>query len=210
MTRILLKGLLNKSLRRLFDIVFALCGLILLLPVFLILAIWIKLDSTGPVLYKQVRVGKKLKDFWLVKFRSMRTDADRGRLITVGNRDARITRAGYFIRKYKLDELPQLWNVLKGDMSIVGPRPEVRKYVELYTPQQKMILFSVRPGITDFATIEYADENTILSKVNDPEAFYISDVMPAKIKLNTIFIENPTFTNYIRIIFRTIKKLFIS
>lgn len=208
MNRILFKGLLNKTLRRLFDVVLAFFGLVILSPFLCLVAIWIKLDSKGPVFYKQIRIGKGEKEFRLFKFRSMRTDADSSRQITVGFNDSRITRAGYYLRKFKIDELPQLFNVLKGDMSIVGPRPEVKKYVNLYTLKQKMILFSIRPGITDFATIEYSNENDLLSKASDPEAFYISDVMPAKMKMNLIFIENPTFTNYIRIILRTLIKIF--
>lgn len=210
MSIILFKGWLNQSLRRLFDILFSITGLLVFSPVMIIVAVWILADSKGPVLYRQIRVGRAEKDFWLYKFRSMRTDADKGSKITIGERDPRVTKAGYFIRKYKLDELPQLFNVLKGEMSFVGPRPEVKRYVEMYSLKDKMILFSVRPGITDNATIQYVDENAVLSQAADPESYYVSEVMPAKIRLNSIFIENPTFANYIRIIFRTVKKVFIS
>ena len=148
---------------RFFDFILSLVGLVVLAPIFIVLAIWIKIDSKGPVFYKQVRVGQNGIDFGLFKFRSMVVDADKKGLITVGGRDPRITRSGYFIRKYKLDELPQLINVLLGDMSLVGPRPEVRKYVELYTDEQQKVL-SVKPGITDYASIEYMDENEILGK----------------------------------------------
>lgn len=158
-------------------------GLILLSPVFLVVSIWIKIDSSGPVFYRQVRVGKNGYDFKLLKFRSMRVGSDAKGLITIGGRDARITKVGYFIRKYKLDELPQLINVFVGNMSLVGPRPEVRKYVDLYTSEQRKVL-SVKPGITDYASIEYVDENEILGKATDPEKIYIEQIMPDKIKYN--------------------------
>ena len=168
---------------RFFDIVFSLLGILLLSPVFLFLYIAICLESKGGGFYKQLRVGQYGRDFYVYKFRSMRVGADKKGLITVGGRDPRITHTGYFIRKYKLDELPQLFNVLKGDMSLVGPRPEVRKYVDLYTDDQKRVL-SVRPGITDYASIEYVDENTILGKASDPDKAYIEQIMPDKIRYN--------------------------
>ena len=174
---------------RFFDFILSLVGLVVLAPIFIVLAIWIKIDSKGPVFYKQVRVGQNSIDFGLFKFRSMVVDADKKGLITVGGRDPRITRSGYFIRKYKLDELPQLINVLVGDMSLVGPRPEVRKYVDLYTDEQQKVL-SVKPGITDYASIEYMDENEILGKSNDPEKTYIEEIMPEKIKYNMKYIQN--------------------
>ena len=142
------------------DIVFSFFGLLLLSPVFLIVALWIVIDNPGPIFYRQQRVGKDGHDFGLLKFRSMRVGADKMSLITIGDHDPRVTRAGYYIRKYKLDELPQLWNVFIGDMSLVGPRPEVRRYVDLYTAEQRKVL-SVRPGITDYASIEYIDENRL-------------------------------------------------
>lgn len=197
---------MNNFLIRWFDVVGSVIGLILLSPVLLLLAVWIKLDSTGPVFFTQLRVGKDDRDFKLYKFRSMRMDGVGGQL-TVGMRDPRVTKAGFFIRKYKLDELPQLINVLKGDMSLVGPRPEVRKFVNFYTEAQKKAVLSVRPGITDIATIEYSDENKLLSEVSDPEKHYISEIMPAKINLNLIFINNPTFIHYLRIILKTILKI---
>jgi lipopolysaccharide/colanic/teichoic acid biosynthesis glycosyltransferase len=138
----------------------------------------------------------------------MHTDADRKGLITVGMKDPRVTKVGVLLRRYKLDELPQLLNVLKGQMSLVGPRPEVRRYTEYYTPAEQMIVLSVKPGITDVASIEYSLENELLSNVSDPEKYYVNEVLPAKVKLNLIFIENPTFGNYLRIIFRTLGKLF--
>ena len=191
---------------RFFDFILSLVGLVVLAPIFIVLAIWIKIDSNGPVFYKQVRVGQNGIDFGLFKFRSMVVDADKKGLITVGGRDPRITRSGYFIRKYKLDELPQLINVLVGDMSLVGPRPEVRKYVELYTDEQQKVL-SVKPGITDYASIEYMDENEILGKSNDPEKTYIEEIMPEKIKYNMKYIQNKNVSEYFKIIFLTLLKI---
>ena len=178
---------------RFFDFILSLVGLVVLAPIFIVLAIWIKIDSKGPVFYKQVRVGQNGIDFGLFKFRSMVVDADKKGLITVGGRDPRITRSGYFIRKYKLDELPQLINVLLGDMSLVGPRPEVRKYVELYTDEQQKVL-SVKPGITDYAS-------------NDPEKTYIEEIMPEKIKYNMKYIQNKNVSEYFKIIFLTLLKI---
>ena len=191
---------------RFFDFVLSLVGLVILAPIFIVLAVWIKIDSMGPVFYKQIRVGQNGKDFGLFKFRSMVVDADKKGLITVGGRDPRITRSGYFIRKYKLDELPQLINVLVGDMSLVGPRPEVKKYVELYTDEQQKVL-SVKPGITDYASIEYMDENEILGKSTDPEKIYIEEIMPEKIKYNMKYIKNRSLIEYFKIIFLTVLKI---
>ncbi|MGL4582379.1 MAG: sugar transferase, partial [Flavobacterium sp.] len=144
-------------MKRLFDIISSGIGLIMLSPIFLFLGLWIKIDSPGPIFYKQVRVGKNGKDFKIFKFRSMRQGSDKQGLITVGGRDSRVTNSGYYIRKYKLDEFPQLINVFAGDMSVVGPRPEVRKYVDLYNEEQLRVL-TVRPGITDIASIKYRNE----------------------------------------------------
>ena len=191
---------------RFFDFILSLVGLVVLAPIFIVLVIWIKIDSKGPVFYKQVRVGQSGIDFGLFKFRSMVVDADKKGLITVGGRDPRITRSGYFIRKYKLDELPQLINVLVGDMSLVGPRPEVRKYVDLYTDEQQKVL-SVKPGITDYASIEYMDENEILGKSSDPEKTYIEEIMPEKIKYNMKYIQNKNVSEYFKIIFLTLLKI---
>jgi putative undecaprenyl-phosphate galactose phosphotransferase len=191
---------------RFFDFVLSLVGLVILAPIFIVLAVWIKIDSVGPVFYKQIRVGQNGKDFGLFKFRSMVVDADKKGLITVGGKDPRITRSGYFIRKYKLDELPQLINVLVGDMSLVGPRPEVRKYVELYDDEQNKVL-SVKPGITDYASIEYMDENEILGKSTDPEKTYIEEIMPEKIKYNMKYIKNRSLIEYFKIIFLTVLKI---
>lgn len=194
---------------RFFDILLSSIGLIVLFPIFLILSIWIKLDSKGPVFYNQNRVGKNNYDFMLYKFRSMITDADKkGLLITVGGKDPRVTKSGYFIRKYKLDELPQLINVFKGNMSLVGPRPEVRKYVDMYNDEQRKVL-SIRPGITDYASIEYMDENRILGESQDPEKSYVEFIMPEKIKFNMRYIENQSVGEYLKIIFMTIWKIFV-
>ncbi len=181
------------------DIVFSAIGLLLLSPLFLIVYILIRCESKGGGFYCQQRVGKDGRLFGLYKFRSMRTGSDKKGLITVGGHDSRITRMGYFIRKYKIDELPQLWNVLKGDMSLVGPRPEVKKYVDLYTEEQRRVL-SVRPGITDYASIEYVDENEILGNAEDPDRVYVEEIMPAKIKLNMRYIENRNLNEYFKII----------
>jgi len=187
---------------RFLDILFSLLGLIILLPVFLIVAVLIECSSKGPVFFLQKRVGKGNRDFSLIKFRTMYHDADRKGLLTVGQRDPRITPVGYFLRKYKIDELPQLINVLKGDMSLVGPRPEVRKYVDLYNDEQRQIL-NFRPGITDLASIKYVNENEILSQAEDPEAYYIQHIMPDKIRLNLEYLRQPTLKKYFSIIFKT-------
>lgn len=181
-------------------------GLIVLFPFMFIVYILIRLESTGGGFYRQQRVGKDGKDFMLFKFRSMRVGADKGSLITVGGHDSRITRMGYFIRKYKIDELPQLLNVLKGDMSLVGPRPEVRKYVDMYTNDQLRVL-SVKPGITDYASILYADENEILGKADNPDKVYIEQIMPDKIRLNMKYIDNQSVREYFTIIFLTLKRI---
>jgi lipopolysaccharide/colanic/teichoic acid biosynthesis glycosyltransferase len=165
--------------------------------------LWVGLSSKGGVFYKQIRVGKNNKDFKLYKFRSMRVNSDKQGLLTVGSKDSRITKAGYFIRKYKIDELPQLFNVLKGDMSFVGPRPEVRRYVDLYSKEQMKVL-SVRPGITDPASIKYRNENDILSSASNPEEYYIQHIMPDKLKINIDYINTQTFIKDIKIIFQTI------
>lgn len=191
---------------RVFDIVFSGIGLILLSPLFLIVYILIRLESKGGGFYSQERIGKDGVPFKLYKFRSMRTGADKGSLITVGGHDPRITKMGYFIRKYKIDELPQLWNVFIGDMSLVGPRPEVERYTRLYTDEQKKVL-SVRPGITDWASIEYVDENVILGQAEDPDKAYIEQIMPDKIRYNMKWIENQGVVEYFKIIFSTFFKI---
>lgn len=191
---------------RLLDILFSFAGLVVLSPILLVVYILIRTESPGGGFYRQQRVGKDGKMFGLLKFRSMRTGSDKQGLITVGGHDSRITRIGYFIRRYKIDELPQLLNVLKGDMSLVGPRPEVKKYVDMYTAEQRRVL-SVKPGITDYASIEYADENEILGRADDPDKAYVEQIMPDKIRLNMRYIENHNSREYFKIIFLTIKKI---
>ena len=191
------------DLTRFFDILFATMGIILLSPVFLVLALIIALTSKGPIIFKQVRVGRYNKDFRLYKFRSMFINAEQKGQLTVGGRDSRITWIGYYLRKFKMDELPQLFNVLKGEMSLVGPRPEVRKYVDYYTPEQQQVL-SVLPGITDYASIAYRNENEILANAANPEQTYIQEILPHKIELNMRYIRNKTVGNYFSIIFNTI------
>lgn len=189
-------------MKRLFDIIASGCGLLVLSPILIIVAIWIKLDSEGPVFYRQVRVGRYNKDFRIFKFRSMRIGSDKGSLVTIGGRDPRITRSGYFIRKFKIDELPQLFNVFIGDMSLVGPRPEVRHYVDYWTSEQMRVL-DVRPGITDPASIRFRNENELLAEAEDPEKYYIEVIMQEKIKLYLEYVDNVSFWYDIRLIFRT-------
>jgi lipopolysaccharide/colanic/teichoic acid biosynthesis glycosyltransferase len=189
-------------MKRIFDILASGFGLFVLSPLFLILAIWIKLDSKGPVFYRQVRVGRHNKDFRIFKFRSMRVGSDKGSLVTIGGRDPRVTRSGYFIRKFKLDEFPQLINVFVGDMSLVGPRPEVRHYVDFWTPEQMHVL-DVRPGITDPASIKFRNENELLEKAEDPERYYIDVIMQDKIKLYLEYVEKHNFFYDLGLIFKT-------
>lgn len=191
-------------MKRLFDIVASGFGLLVLSPLLLILAIWIKLDSAGPIFYRQVRVGRGNKDFRIFKFRSMRVGSDKGSLVTIGGRDPRVTRSGYYIRKYKFDELPQLINVLLGDMSIVGPRPEVRHYVDYWTPEQMHVL-DVRPGITDPASIRFRNENELMAAADDPESYYIHVIMQEKIKLYLEYVQNASFWYDIKLIFQTFR-----
>ena len=192
-------------LKRIFDIILSLFGLIILLPFMLIIAIFIKLDSKGPVFFKQLRVTKNGREFKIFKYRTMRVGSDKYSQITVG-KDDRITKIGSFLRKYKLDEIPQLINVLIGDMSLVGPRPEVPKYVAFYTDEQKEIL-KVRAGITDYASIEFSNENDLLALEEDPEKAYIEKVMPKKIELNKKYLSEISILTDIRIILLTIKKI---
>ncbi len=191
---------------RFFDVLLSGLGLIILSPLLLVIYIIIRLSSKGPGFYSQKRIGKNGVPFRLYKFRSMRTGADKGHLITVGGRDSRITKVGYYIRKYKLDELPQLWNVFIGQMSLVGPRPEVERYVRLYTAEQRVVL-SVRPGITDYASIAFSDENLILGQSENPEKMYVNQIMPKKIEYNLQYINNRTLGEYFKIIFKTFCKI---
>jgi lipopolysaccharide/colanic/teichoic acid biosynthesis glycosyltransferase len=194
-------------LKRLFDLIASIIGLIILLPIFLIIAIIIKTNSKGPVFYRQWRVGLNNSEFRVFKFRSMYMDADKRGLLTVGGRDPRVTPIGYYLRKYKIDELPQLINVLIGDMSLVGPRPEVRKYVDYYTAEQMKVL-TVKPGMTDNASIEFIDENELLSKAEDPEEYYIKELIPLKTKIYLAYVENQSFLIDLQIIFKTVVKIF--
>ncbi|GAA0874467.1 sugar transferase [Wandonia haliotis] len=193
-------------MKRCFDIVVSLIILSVFLPFGILIALAIKLDSKGTIFYRQERVGKNGKVFRLLKFRTMRTDADKAGKLTVGMRDPRITRIGYFLRKTKLDEFTQFWNVLIGDMSIVGPRPEVQEYVNLYTPQQREIL-TVRPGITDYASLEYFHENEILGAAENPRETYIHEVMPAKLDLNKKYLQNPTLLHDLKLMWMTFVKV---
>lgn len=195
-------------MKRFFDIISSIIGLVVLSPIFLVLAFWIKFDSKGPVFYRQIRVGKKGEDFKIFKFRSMRQGSDKKGLITVGGRDPRVTKSGFYIRKYKLDEFPQLINVLIGDMSIVGPRPEVRKYVNLYTADQLKVL-SVKPGITDIASIKYRNENEILENAQDPDKMYVEVIMPDKLKYNLEYISKQSIIFDLKLIFLTIKEILV-
>lgn len=195
-------------MKRLFDIIASGLGLIVLSPLFAVLAVWIKADSKGPVFYRQTRVGRNNRDFRLYKFRSMRPDSDKLGLITVGGHDPRVTRSGYYIRKYKLDEFPQLINVFIGNMSLVGPRPEVRKYVDMYTPEQMRVL-SVRPGITSLASIRYRNENDILAAAEDPDRCYIEQVMPDKLAIDLEYVDRATLWNDIRLIFSTFREIIV-
>ncbi|MCB0698587.1 MAG: sugar transferase [Chitinophagales bacterium] len=193
-------------MKRLFDLILSLVGIIVLSPLLIYIAVRIKFDSKGNVFYRQLRVGKHGREFYLYKFRTMHPGSDTMNLLTYGLTDNRITGFGAFIRKYKLDELPQLFNVLLGEMSIVGPRPEVKKYVDMYNEEQRQIL-NVKPGITDLASIRYIDESTLLAEQPEPERYYIEHVMPEKIRLNNTFITSPSLVNYFYIIGLTIKKL---
>lgn len=194
-------------MKRLFDILFSLLVLIIGLPFGLLIMICIAVDSRGNVIYKQKRVGRNNVDFQLYKFRTMCSDADKGSQITVSDHDARITKIGAFLRKYKLDEFPQFLNILKGEMSIVGPRPEVRKYVEMYTPEQMRVL-SVRPGLTDYASIRYVNENALLAASENPEETYIHEIMPDKLNLNLKYVDEQSLWVDIKIMWQTVFAIF--
>lgn len=190
--------------KRLFDILLSALGLLLLSPVLLATAVWVKLDSPGPALFKQQRIGRHGRPFAIHKFRTMRVDAPSlGPQITVGA-DPRITRSGATLRRYKLDELPQLWDVLRGAMSLVGPRPEVARYVALYPDDMRQLILSVRPGITDLASIEYRDESAVLARASDPERSYVEEVMPAKLALAAQYVRTQSLAGDLRLILRTI------
>ena len=193
-------------MKRLFDIFFSSIVLLLFLPFGIIIALIILFTSSGGVFYIQERIGKNGKPFGLFKFRTMRKDSDKVGKLTVGMRDPRITRIGYFIRKFKLDEFPQFINVLMGQMSVVGPRPEVKEYTDLYTPNQKEVL-CVKPGITDYASLQYYDENRLLGESKNPRETYINEIMPAKIELNRKYIDNPTLGQDFKIVWLTFLKV---
>lgn len=193
-------------MKRIFDIFFSSLILLVFLPFGIIIAILIALSSRGPIFYKQERIGLHSKPFFLLKFRSMKVDADKQGKLTVGMRDPRITRIGYFLRKSKLDEFPQFINVLKGEMSIVGPRPEVQEYVDLYTEEQRKVL-TVKPGITDYASLEYFKENELLGKSKDAQKTYVEEVMPAKLELNLRYISETGVTKDLHIMWRTFLKV---
>lgn len=192
----------TESILRAIDFCLAAIGLLFLSPVFAVIGVLIKINSKGPVFFKQQRVGKGDKNFYIYKFRTMRNDADRFGALTVGSNDHRITSIGYYLRKYKFDEFPQLINVVKGEMSLVGPRPEIRRYVDLYSAEQRKVL-SVRPGITDFASIKYRNESDTLKNAQNPEAFYIEEIMPEKIELSKYYIDNRSISCYFNIIIKT-------
>jgi len=194
-------------MKRLFDLILSISFLLILSPAFIFISLWILLDSSGGVFYSQLRVGRKNRDFKMFKFRSMRPESDSKGLLTVGGQDPRVTRAGFYLRKTKMDELPQLLNILKGEMSFVGPRPEVRNYVEYYSEEQMNVL-NVRPGLTDYASLQYFEENKLLEHSADPEKTYISQIMPAKLALNLRYIKDQSLLLDIRIILRTIGKIF--
>lgn len=198
--------LINDFFKRTFDILVSFVAIVILFPFFIVVSILIKVDSKGPVIFRQVRVGKNEKNFEILKFRTMVTDAEKiGKQITIGE-DKRITKIGRFLRKYKLDEFPQLFNVLKGDMSFVGPRPEVPRYTSLYTDEQKEV-FKVRPGITDYASIKYRNENEILGESENPEETYINKIMNDKLKINLEYLKRRSIIEDIKIIFKTLVKI---
>ena len=189
-------------MKRIFDLFFSFLGILFLLPIYIIIAILIKIDSNGDILYKQERIGKNGIPFYVLKFRTMIPNAFSKGALTVGSRDPRVTNIGFYLRKYKLDELPQLFNVFLGEMSFVGPRPEVKKYTDLYNAEQKKVL-SVAPGITDYASIKFRNENELLSESDDPEKLYINQIMPEKLNLNLKYINDNNVFKDIKIIFNT-------
>jgi lipopolysaccharide/colanic/teichoic acid biosynthesis glycosyltransferase len=196
-------------MKMIFDLCFAVIGIIVLSPLFIIISLWIIIDTGGGVFYLQDRVGLNHANFKLIKFRTMNVGSDKKGLLTIGNDDNRITKSGGWLRRNKLDELPQLFNILLGDMSFVGPRPEVSKYVKLYTPDQQRVL-SVKPGLTDWASIQYFNENEILSKSENPEKLYISEIIPSKLIKNLDYINHHSFWIDMKIIHQTLRKIIFS
>jgi len=193
-------------MKRVFDLILSSLGIFILWPFYLLISFIIIIDDPGPIFFIQKRVGKGGKLFGLIKFRTMRVNAEKRGFLTVGDRDNRITRVGYYLRKFKIDELPQLINVVKGDMSLVGPRPEVLRYVNMYTAEQRKVL-DLKPGITDHASIEYINENEILAKSDDPEKTYVEEVMPKKLEMNLAYIRRRNLVTDLGVILKTILKI---
>lgn len=193
-------------LKRAFDFVFSCIGLLLLTPILILIALLIKLDSKGPVLFIQNRVGKNNIDFNIYKFRTMRIASQTKGLLTLGNNDERITRIGYFLRRYKIDEFPQFINILKGDMSFVGPRPELRYYVNFYS-EDDMKIFKVRPGITGLASIKYRNEVELLKAAENPEEYFIKTIIPDKLRFNKMYIEKQNLFLDLKLILLTVVKV---
>lgn len=199
----------NMLLKRIFDFTAALCCIVVLLPLLPVIAVLITIDSPGGVFFKQARVGQNKRLFLLYKFRTMRVNAEKSGQLTIGQRDSRVTSIGFWLRKYKIDELPQLFNVLIGDMSIVGPRPEVEKYVNLYSAEESKIL-DVKPGITDCASINHFNESDLLSAAPDPERTYIKEIMPLKIKQSLAYLDQRSFGKDLAVIMQTLKRCVIN
>lgn len=193
-------------IKRIFDFIFALMGLVFLFPLLLIIAIIIKIDSKGPVLFIQERVGQHNKTFNIYKFRTMYVKSQKKGLLTIGDKDSRVTKIGYFLRKYKIDEFPQLINIIKGDMSFVGPRPELRYYVNFYAPED-LVIFKLKPGITGLASLEYRNEVELLKNAKDPEAFFINTIIPDKLRFNKLYLKQRNFLFDLKLIFITIYRV---
>jgi len=193
-------------IKRIFDFIFASIGLIILAPLLLVLAILIKLDSKGSVLFIQERVGQHNVDFNIYKFRTMYVKSQKKGLLTIGDNDARVTRIGYYLRKYKIDEFPQLINIIKGDMSFVGPRPELRYYVNFYKPED-LVIFKLKPGITGLASLQYRNEVELLKKADNPEAFFINTIIPDKLRYNKMYLKHNNFLLDLKLIFITLYKV---
>ena len=193
-------------MKRAFDLLISVVVLIIFSPIFIIVGIFISLESKGGVFFSQERIGKNLVPFKILKFRTMKLNSESEGKLTVGSKDNRITKVGYLLRKYKIDELPQFINVLKGEMSIVGPRPEVNKYVELYKQEQKEVL-SIKPGITDYASLEYFEENKLLGESSNPEETYINEIMPKKLEINLKYVKKHSFFTDLNIIWKTFLRI---
>ncbi|TBN06546.1 sugar transferase [Hyunsoonleella flava] len=193
-------------IKRIFDLVFSFLGLVILFPVLAIIAIIIKLDSKGPILFIQERVGQYNKEFNIYKFRTMYVKSQKKGLLTIGDNDSRVTKIGYFLRKYKIDEFPQLFNIIKGDMSFVGPRPELRYYVNFYG-QDDMVIFKLKPGITGLASLEYRNEVELLKKAKDPEKYFIETIIPDKLRYNKLYLKKQSFMFDLKLIFKTVYRV---